>query len=276
MFQFPPVAPGLSKPSLYEAAVRLAMNENLPNVNYKIGAQVFTKFRLVILDGQARATPEFNAWLAQLRDTSVEHPVTDEWLDKLTELSREDFKNDNIDWQDSTMVVSGNAERYAFFRERIKTFGLKRKQPILSWNCPVYVGKGVYEVPDYDAEKVHGSQKVYFARGAKCILTKSLETTLGLGKGSTGILLDAVWEDETLAVDIDALQPGSITEVSQPDFLVIKVFINRDEFTNVCIRPKSRTFEYEGKERRYKGHECDLAFAVTYHKVQAKTLDSII
>ena len=63
---------------------------------------------------------------------------------------------------------------------------------------------------------------MFFARGAVCMLTKRLETTLGLGKGSTSILLDAVWEDKTLAVDVDALQAGSITVVSQSDFLSTK------------------------------------------------------
>ena len=93
------------------------MNQQMPNISYEKGANLFTRFRLIILDGQARATPEFNDWLAQLRDTTVEYPVTDEWFDQLTVLSKEDFECKEIDWEDTTMVISGNAERFAFFEE---------------------------------------------------------------------------------------------------------------------------------------------------------------
>ena len=273
MFQFPPVAPGLKKPSLYEAAVALAMNQQMPNISYEKGANLFTRFRLIILDGQARATPEFNDWLAQLRDTTVEYPVTDEWLDQLTVLSKEDFECKEIDWEDTTMVVSGNAERFAFFEEIIKIYGVKTRQPVLCWDCPVYIGKGQYAIPGPDVADLHGSLTVYFARGATCVLTSGLANKLGLGKGSRGIFVDAVWKDEN--VDIDALKVGTVTKVQQPDYLVIEVPLGKKK-GEICLKPMCRTFEYGKRNIKYRGHQCDLAFAVTYHKMQGKTLDSII
>ena len=273
MFQFPPVAPGLKKPSLYEAAVALAMNRQMPNICYQNGANLFTKFRLIILDGQARATPEFNDWLAQLRDTNVEYPVTDEWLDQLPVLKEEDFESKDIDWEDTTMVVSGNAERFAFFEEKIKIYGVKNRQPVLCWDCPVHVRRGKYAVPDVNMTDLHGSLTVYFARGAKCVLTKGLANKLGLGKGSGGTFVDAVWKDQN--VDIDGLEPGSVTKVQQPDYLIIEVPFDKKK-RRICLKPMRRTFEYGKRNIKYRGHQCDLAFAVTYHKMQGKTLDSII
>ena len=68
---------------------------------------------------------------------------------------------------------------------------------------------------------LHGSLTVYFARGAKCVLTKGLANKLGLGKGSGGTFVDAAWKDQN--VDIDGLEPGSVTKVQQPDYLIIEV-----------------------------------------------------
>ena len=48
-FQFPPVAPGLAKPSLYQGAVLCARGLRLPNEAYRTGAHLFTKFKLLIL-----------------------------------------------------------------------------------------------------------------------------------------------------------------------------------------------------------------------------------
>jgi hypothetical protein len=89
-FQFPPVAPGLPKPSLYQAAVLCARGLRLPNDAYRTGAHLFTKFKLLILDEQIRADEEYDGWLSDLRDTNVDYPITDGWLSKLNILSVDD------------------------------------------------------------------------------------------------------------------------------------------------------------------------------------------
>ena len=272
MYQFPPVQRGLKKPALYQAAVMLALGLNLPNEAYRMGAQIFTRFRLVILDGQVRASPEFDQWLGQLRNPAVEYPVTDEWLSKLTTLSTNDFLNKDIKWSDTTIVVSGNLERYKFIQEKIKTFGTKQKQPILRWICPLKTGRKQFQVPNFNPEGMYDQLVKYFVRGAKCVLTESLETKLGLGKGSEGILLDVVWKNEEQTVDLDQLPAGEITSVTQPDYIVIQI----DE-REIAIKPKSTTFEdVNNKKRSYLAHECELAFAVTFHKMQGKTVDTTI
>ena len=70
-FQFPPVAPGLPKPSLYQAAVLCARGLRLPNDAYRTGAHLFTKFKLLILDEQIRADEKYDGWLSDLRDTNI-------------------------------------------------------------------------------------------------------------------------------------------------------------------------------------------------------------
>ena len=55
MYQFPPVQRGLRRPALYQAAVMLGLGLSMPNDAHRVGAEIFTKFRMVTLDGQVRA-----------------------------------------------------------------------------------------------------------------------------------------------------------------------------------------------------------------------------
>ena len=275
-FQFPPIQRNLKNPALYQAAVMLGMGLKMPNDAYRVGAEIFTKFRKVTLDGQMRASKEFNEWLAQLRNLEVEYPVTDEWLAKLTSLSSEDFQNEKIDWNDTTIVVSGNAERYKFITEKIKSFGAKRQQPILRWICPLKVARRQYQLPEFDPEDVYPQLVKHFVRGAKCVLTESLETKIGLGKGSDAVYLDVVWENEEEAVDLDTLPIGEVTTVTQPDYIVIRIETKTD-FRVMAIKPTRATFEDANKKNRsYLAHETELSAAVTFHKMQGKTVEATI
>ena len=47
MFQFPPIGRKLNKPALYQAAVLCSRNRRLPHENYRAGANLFMKFRLL-------------------------------------------------------------------------------------------------------------------------------------------------------------------------------------------------------------------------------------
>ena len=59
---------------------------------YRVGAILFTKFSLVVLDGQVRASPWFNKWLSRLHDPNNKYPIDDAWLNELKALSETSFK----------------------------------------------------------------------------------------------------------------------------------------------------------------------------------------
>ena len=75
MWQFPPVS-GLWKPALYQAAVTVATNKKVPNEAYRAGANLFTQFKLFILNDQQRAEKNYADHLSPLRDTTIKHPIT--------------------------------------------------------------------------------------------------------------------------------------------------------------------------------------------------------
>ncbi len=80
-------------------------------------------------EDEVRATPDYDKWLAEIRNLDVLHLITDDWLKKLKILSQNDFKNSNINWSDTPIIVTGNLERYHFLNEKVQSYTIR-------WNCP--------------------------------------------------------------------------------------------------------------------------------------------
>ncbi len=289
MYQFPPVDEYLKKPALYQSVVMLALGKKLPHEAYTLGAILFTKFKMVRLKGQVRAHPEFDEWLSQIRNLDVDHPITDEWLDRLPILAIKDFKDQKINWYDSSIVVTTNVERHSFLFAKIKTYAKQNNEPILRWICPIKTGSKQYVIPeDIKAEDLQGFMDdviVHFARGARCILTETLETKLGVAKGSEGIFLDAVWEDASDEPDWQNLESGKIYDVKQPDYIVIQ--IGKDKKKNNKIIEKKKIIaikhkkgvdfkDYDHNDKKCQAHEVKLALSMTYHMIQGKNIKSLI
>ena len=188
--------------------------------------------------------------------------------------SEEDFSDDTINWTNTGIIVSGNAERYRFIAEKILAFGKKYNEPILHWTCPVKIAKNEYDTIPIQANENYKQLHRYFARGAPCILTETINTKIGLGKGIEGTYVDAVWIKHD--IDISESSSGNIHQVTQPDYLIIAVQQKQKTIT-FAIKPTAAQFK--DSNGTYKGclqHECESSGAVTFHKVQGKTMQSTI
>ena len=75
MWQFPPVS-RLSRPALYQAAVAVSTDRKVPNEAYRAGANLFTRFKLFVLNDQQRLDKDYADFLAPLSDTSIKYPIT--------------------------------------------------------------------------------------------------------------------------------------------------------------------------------------------------------
>ena len=119
------------------------------------------------------------------------------------------------------------------------------------------------------------------------MLSENLCTTLGYAKGTKGILESVVWDPEDGEVPhMESLPRGVITTVMQPRFILVRV-------KGELIPIGSRNGKIEGKKKHYnrhlnksnrkkirpmifRKHPVELLFAVTYHKLQGVTLDTLI
>ena len=284
MFQFPPIGKKLNKPALYQAAVLCSRNRRLPNETYRTGANLFMKFRLLRLKEQKRAGADFAAFLDPLRNSNRPKPITRNWLNKLRTLSSGDIRHDSS-WAFTTIATTGNDERLAITRAQVKRFGWFRNEPIVHWVCPVRsekVGREwVYKDLDIDTSFLTGKFRnlsCYFVRGAKCVLSENLCTTLGFAKGTQGVLDSLVWDpEEGVVPDLSTMPPGVVTTVRQPRFILVKV-----NDSVIPIGYSNGRFRYKRKEKEksrfinFRMHAINLLFAVTYHKLQGVTLDKLI
>ena len=282
MFQFPPIGRKLKKPALYQAAVLCSRNRKLPNVAYRTGANLFMMFRLLRLKGQERADEDFAKFLKPLRDVRRNNPISRTFINDLPTISKADLKNDPS-WAFATVATTGNDERLAINKAQVKRFGWFKNEPILHWVCPVRSGKvgrnPIYSNLDVDSSLLTGKYShlsCFFVRGAKCVLSENLCTSLGYAKGTQGELDSVVWDpDDGDVIDIQSLPPGVVSTVPQPKFILVRVK-NKVIPIGFC----NGRMKCKKKEKirfiNFRMHPVDLLFAVTYHKLQGVTLDKLI
>ena len=297
MYQFPPIGRKLKKPALYQAAVLCSRYRKLPNMMYRSGANLFTKFRLLKLKGQERADEDFDRHLKPLRDTSRKRPITKSWLQKLPVLTTADILKDSS-WAFTTIAVTGNNERLAITAAQAERFGWVRNEPILQWICPVRKkqrrkaagnaghktsGKAsreaIYTNLDLDPALFKGKfshLRCFFVRGAPCVLSENLCTTLGYAKGKQGVFESVVWDPtEGEVPDINSLPRGVITTVMQPKFILVRVDGKLIPIGTCNARIETRRNQ-KVRKTNFRKHPVDLLFAVTYHKLQGVTLEKLI
>ena len=282
MWQFPPVS-DLFKPALYQAAVVVATNKKVPNEAYRAGANLFTQFKLFVLNDQQRCEPDYAKFLEPLRDMKIKHPITKEWLSKLKVLSSDDVTKPDSKWRFATVAVTGNVERLAISRYKAKLFGKMWCEPIVTWICKVKCGvhgrRILYDTLDVDESTLTGKYSIlqeYFVRGAPCVLAENLSTEQQLAKGTKGIFESLVWDPKDCKgqiPDLNILPRGEISHVPQPRFVIINV-----DGRLIPIQYRNAKLEKTRKTEifNYRAHPVDLLFAVTYHKLQGLNLDALV
>ena len=283
MWQFPP-ASDLSKPALYQSAVVVATNKRVPNEAYRAGANLFSQFRLFVLNEQIRMEEDYADFLRPLSDMKVQYPITKEWLSKLKVLSQDDLKKPNSPWRFATVAVTGNVERLTIARFKAKLFAEEISEPVVTWvcgvKCGVHGGKTQYSTMELDESRLTGKLgvlKKYFVRGAPCVLNENISTVKGLAKGTRGVMESLVWDPKDFNVpvpDLSTLPSGEISQIPQPKYILI-----RSKGKLIPIRYFAAEIDKNNKKIRtthYRTHFVDLLFAVTYHKLQGVTMNALV
>ncbi len=294
MWQFPPVENAFQdRAALYQAAVRVASGrtKRIPNKAYTEGAIQFMKFKMLILEGQERAEQEYDDWLSKLRDKDNAQPIDSEWLKRLKILEAKDFQQNKgkIDWTFTPTIVTGNYERREMIKHKMLQFGKKYEQPILTWICKMRNEHKLYTKPEPIIADYFKELRQYFVRGAEVVLTSRVH---GLRKGTIGTYVGVAWEDPNDKLDWNILEPGQITEVKQPDYIIIEIITDPKKKITKLIPVKTQIISFEDKratrERRKRNKKCKKAYrwmkqhpteitiSKTYHKTQGGTYESII
>lgn len=276
------------------------------NEDASIGRRVFKHFRKIELTQQMRAQGDeehcafINAW----RDPTNATAFPKTTLDQIKRLSEEDMRADSS-WAWAPVVVTNNEERHALNKASAVRFGRFHNRPVLRWRKTI-------DLPSFSKDDMedlfddHASLWQYFVVGAPAVLTHNINAPRGLANGTPCTLHSVSFPEangtdtqrivaleqryreaapgEVITVD-DDLCPTYVTvelphidardwpehDTIEPGKVVVPIGINRNS--------KTRIASVNGHRSRMlnpMAHSYDMAFAITYWKVQGHTLDKVV
>lgn len=300
-FQFPPVG----ALTLYEEVLLLLKCVQNASAGVSLaakGAQLFRNFKIFQLSTQQRSLdPVHTAKVLKLRDISVQFPVDKTLVESIPDLRREDYDTDP-QWYNAIVAVTNNQERLSLNVDLIARFARRTGQTVLKWRYPL---KDKYS-KCLDEERTDAMYSrypelwCYFCTGAKAFTTKNFNVERGIANGTQVVLHSISYENEELTSHWSNLcntaEPGSILELPFAPNLVYVSIPHSSEVTwqdcertaaNDVILPLrlggiSSKLAYGTIRKKRKAvatfstYGLDLAFAVTYHKLQGLTCDRLV
>lgn len=279
------------------------------------GIDLFVQFKLKVFTQQMRASGDQvqTAFIQRLRDPSVSQPINDEIIRQMSllQLSATDFYN-NSDWNNALYVLLLNKERLAINNRLAQQFEFRSGVPVIRWRNQISLqtshtssSRSISMIPltQQQEESLYDEELILwstFVTGAPAFLTTNINPTKKLANGSAVIMRDIAFnltdnnmEDmEKTKELIETAGPGQIVnipivpfsitvevvdptpgpwqaqETLQQGKLVIPILIDKNY--------ESAKVGTQKKEIMIIRHSIDLGFAVTYEKVQSKTISKIV
>jgi hypothetical protein len=290
-FQLPPVTGN----SFYVAAMTDIPDKYVGTI-YEFGLDLLKEFKIITFSHQYRSEDDqHTARINQMRDMTIDNPIDQSLIDSFQILSAEDVESDPS-WLAAPVVVASNAERHALNVTQAKRYAMANGVPVLRWKKTLIMAKDLDDpLCDiiYDNEP---SLTGLFVEGAPAILNNNLNATDGLANGTPLILHSALLSEdedsERYREIISNAQPGTIIDIPVPHAVLASVpsldnakwcskhkslvegqvvipFVNKRHLGNTVTISKEQTLSY-------KSHGIDLAFAITFHKIQGQTKEKVI
>ena len=276
------------------------------------GVTTFSKFVLMELKEQVRAAEDQvqSRFLQELRDLTREKPVSTEIVTSLQQhtLSKKDSRDPS--WRNATVCVTSNPERAHLTPFLATKFAMIHHGPLITWNKPV---KGklldlmkARGIPESEVFTLQSGFIGMFTPDAPAFLTENINPGMGLANG-TFVRMHSLTFSEMAKVDEAALRaqianaaPGQRIHLEvPPSFINVSVELPdhvkskwpaentlvKEECVipiGLCTLPEKinlshliNTTQYSGTVR-VQNHRVELGFAVTFHKIQGKTLSKLI
>jgi hypothetical protein len=265
------------------------------NTQYSEGIDLISKFSMITFDEQFRSEdPIHTEMINQMRTSGNRSPINQSVIDNFKVLSAQDIKNDPS-WLTAPVVVACNRERHALNVLLAKRFAIANGVPILRWQRQIVKQ---CELGEVCCDLLYAHEPLLtglFVEGARATLIDNLNATSGLANGTRVILHSVIFKEcdhpNEIRTLIDRAQPGDIIDVPVPHAVCVSVpSINPEKWalthetlieSEVVIPlvnkrcPKSQ-ITLDSEPLYFKSHQFDLAFGITYHKVQGQTENKII
>jgi hypothetical protein len=271
---------------------------------------LFRMFRRIDLMKQERSGDEAHTTrLKYFREpTDVARPVAESgMLGCLKTLSENDAAMDPK-WKRATIVVAGNEQRVQINLARAISFAKETGQPVIAWRLPINESKmknlviGGHVAGKNIKEALSKFQELsfYFVKGAPAIVKENINTTLRLANGTRCVLHSLTLNQDTADehwINIANCRPGQIYWLPEDDLPVsvnvhvpsLKSATWDSNFTliqDAVVIPLTlvdngdakiaKTGRLKKAGVKIRSYWIDLAFAVTFFKVQGSTEERVI
>ena len=272
---------------------------------YAFGCELLQHFKMITFTEQYRSKdPRHTASINQMRQTDNCHgPISHSILDTIKTLSKSDlrptFDSNGSEipspWLTAPIVVTSNRERHEINLSQARRYGKTKGLPVLRWKKQLSVSDDIDEALSSILYENEPDLIGLFVEGAPAHLTANLNASSGLANG-TPVVLHSV----LLAADDDLshyrslvanAEPGEVVDIPVPYAVQVKIpSISVSQFNrkhksldsnNVVIpllnkADSNNKITLEEQVVRFKAHTFQIAFAVTFHKVQGQTVPKII
>ena len=290
-FQLPPV----NGETLFTSAM-LPLSPELEGTPYAIGKALFEKFSMINLTHQHRSLdPDHTAMIQKLRSCEELNPLNHDVIDSLKVLTHKDVEEDES-WLEAPIVVCGNLDRKALNYSQAKRFAIRKGVPIIKWKQPL-TGRVASQLNDITVDLLYETQTELtglFVEGAPAYLLQNIEPTKGLANGTPlelhSITLCPDDDPDTYRQLINDALPGEVITIPTPAMINVRVPsadpskwpLNETLVPGEVVIPlpldshRDNCVSLDETKISFKSFIYEVAFSITFHKIQGKTVPKII
>jgi ATP-dependent exoDNAse (exonuclease V) alpha subunit len=252
---------------------------------YECCGEAFPQFTVTELHQQQRSRdPEHTENIRRMRDLTQELPFGNVNFDAYKPLSLADGDT----FIDATHVVEFNIVRSAINSWKARNFADRQKERLVRWRVPVpTIDKGfdhsnlpsvlrqlLLEHDRFELEEV-------FVKGAPVFLRSNICPAIGLSNGSSGVLKSFGYYDAERAFDIrkfisDHPDDNALLLPVPPDFFIVDMDNGLKDVPLFRVTDENKELRLHNSFFSMAPLNCELAFAVTFHKVQGRTIQKVV
>ena len=305
-YQIPPVGDG----SLYKGVMDRYVHKTAefktrdPSLPSMIGTDLFRRFILIELTTQCRAAkdPKHGRILRLLREALVEYPITDEVLTYLQQhvLCRDDVAEPRSAWTLAPVITTGNGERFNILLDLAIRSAVTLAVPVVRWKLPL-LGDNASRYSSQALPVLYQQEQALwgtFVQGAAAYIKgPNVNPPKGCANGSPVIMHSLVLLNSSDKMRVANAKPGEVIILdSPPAHIIVRLMV-----IDASLRPPNETLvkdevvlplptnrfgnrsEDVGPVGRHlactvnvKDHIVESGFAITFHKIQGRTIPKII